>query len=83
MIVSRGRRYVFDHIPKTGGTSLTHALEERAMKDDILFGDTPKALKRRNRAKALLSVPLFVHPIIPMRPEKESAVPVDLDALSR
>ncbi|KUJ82281.1 sulfotransferase family 2 domain-containing protein [Ruegeria profundi] len=53
MIISRGRRYVFVHIPKTGGTSLAQALEDRAMKDDILFGDTPKAIKRRKRAKAL------------------------------
>ncbi|MBA4351550.1 MAG: Type II secretory pathway, pullulanase PulA, partial [Rhodobacter sp.] len=27
MILSRGRRYVFVHIPKTGGTALTLALE--------------------------------------------------------
>ncbi|WP_170329423.1 sulfotransferase family 2 domain-containing protein [Ruegeria arenilitoris] len=53
MIISRGRRYVFVHIPKTGGTSLAQALEQRAMKDDILIGDTPKAVKRRKRAKAL------------------------------
>ena len=49
MIISRGRRYVFVHIPKTGGTSLALALEGRAMKDDILIGDTPKAQKRRKR----------------------------------
>ncbi|WP_170666333.1 sulfotransferase family 2 domain-containing protein [Ruegeria profundi] len=53
MIISRGRRYVFVHMPKTGGTSLALALEQRAMKDDILLGDTPKALKRRRRAKEL------------------------------
>ncbi len=51
MILSRGRKYVFLHIPKTGGTALTHALEARAMKDDILVGDTPKALARRARIK--------------------------------
>ncbi len=53
MIISRGRRYVFVHMPKTGGTSLALALEQRAMKDDILLGDTPKALKRRRRTKEL------------------------------
>ena len=49
MIISRGRRYIFVHIPKTGGTALTLALEARAMKDDILIGDTPKARARRGR----------------------------------
>lgn len=49
MIVSRGRRYIFVHIPKTGGTALALALEARAMKDDLLIGDTPKARARRGR----------------------------------
>lgn len=53
MIISRGRRYIFVHIPKTGGTSLALALEARAMKDDILVGDTPKAKRRRSRLAAL------------------------------
>ena len=49
MIISHGRRYIFVHIPKTGGTSLALALEARAMADDVLIGDTPKAIKRRRR----------------------------------
>lgn len=49
MILSRGRKYIFVHIPKTGGTALTLALEDRAMKDDILIGDTPKARARKAR----------------------------------
>ncbi len=53
MIISRGRRYIFVHIPKTGGTALSLALEARAMKDDILIGDTPKARARRARVKTL------------------------------
>ncbi|MEX0350334.1 MAG: sulfotransferase family 2 domain-containing protein [Paracoccaceae bacterium] len=53
MIISRGRSYIFVHIPKTGGTSLALALEARAMKDDILIGDTPKARRRRQRLKSL------------------------------
>ena len=53
MIISRGRRYIFVHIPKTGGTALSLALEARAMKDDILIGDTPKAVRRRGRLKGL------------------------------
>jgi hypothetical protein len=53
MIVSRGRNYVFVHIPKTGGTALSLALEARAMADDILIGDTPKARQRRGRLRAL------------------------------
>lgn len=51
MIISHGRKYIFVHIPKTGGTSLSLALEDRAMKDDILIGDTPKAKNRHNRIK--------------------------------
>lgn len=53
MIISRGRAFVFVHIPKTGGTSLALALEDRAMKDDILLGDTPKAVRRRRRLKGV------------------------------
>jgi hypothetical protein len=49
MIISYGRKYVFVHAPKTGGTSMALALEDRAMKDDIMLGDTPKALKRRRK----------------------------------
>jgi len=49
MILSRGRRYIFIHIPKTGGTALTLALEARAMKDDVIVGDTPKARRRKGR----------------------------------
>lgn len=51
MIVSRGRNYIFVHIPKTGGTAMALALEGRAKADDILIGDTPKAVKRRGRLK--------------------------------
>ncbi len=53
MIISRGRRYIFVHIPKTGGTTLALALEARAMADDILIGDTPKARRRKGRLKVL------------------------------
>ncbi|SEV96941.1 Sulfotransferase family protein [Cognatiyoonia koreensis] len=53
MIISPGRNYIFVHAPKTGGTAMALALEDRAMKDDILIGDTPKAIKRRNRLKRL------------------------------
>jgi hypothetical protein len=49
MIISPGRRYIFVHIPKTGGTALALALEGRARADDILLGDTPKARRRRHR----------------------------------
>ncbi|WP_299588724.1 sulfotransferase family 2 domain-containing protein [uncultured Tateyamaria sp.] len=51
MILSPGRSYVFVHAPKTGGTAMALALEARAMKDDIMLGDTPKAIKRRRRVK--------------------------------
>lgn len=53
MILSRGRGYLFIHISKTGGTALATVLEARALKDDILVGDTPKARARRGRMKAL------------------------------
>lgn len=52
MIISHGRKYIFVHIPKTGGTALSLALEARAKADDILIGDTPKAVNRRAKAKA-------------------------------
>jgi hypothetical protein len=55
MILSRGRRYIFVHIPKTGGTALALALEARAMKDDILIGDTPKARARSGRLAGVKS----------------------------
>ncbi|MCP5036392.1 MAG: sulfotransferase family protein [Rhodobacteraceae bacterium] len=55
MIISHGRRYIFVHAPKTGGTSLALALEARAMKDDIMLGDTPKAKRRRHRVKDMPS----------------------------
>ncbi|MGB3313235.1 MAG: sulfotransferase family 2 domain-containing protein [Albidovulum sp.] len=55
MILSRGRRYIFIHIPKTGGTALTLALEGRAMKDDIFIGDTPKARARKGRLRGVES----------------------------
>lgn len=52
MIVSKGRGYIFVHIPKTGGTSMALALEARAMKDDVMIGDTPKARNRRRKIDA-------------------------------
>ena len=53
MIVSPGRKFIFVHIPNTGGTSMALALEDRAHRDDILIGDTPKAKKRKGRLKGL------------------------------
>lgn len=53
MIISRQRRFIFVHVPKTGGTALTLALEARAAKDDILIGDTPKARARSGRWKGV------------------------------
>ncbi|MEJ6397267.1 sulfotransferase family 2 domain-containing protein [Yoonia sp. 208BN28-4] len=49
MIISHGRRFIFVHIPKTAGTAMALALEGRAMRDDILIGDTPKAKRRKGR----------------------------------
>ncbi|MFK7876167.1 MAG: sulfotransferase family 2 domain-containing protein, partial [Paracoccaceae bacterium] len=49
MIISAARRFIFVHIPKTGGTSMSLALEQRAARDDMMLGDTPKALKRRRK----------------------------------
>ena len=53
MILSRGRRYIFIHIPKTGGTALALALEARAMRDDVMIGDTPKARARKARVQGV------------------------------
>lgn len=53
MIYSPGRQALFVHIPKTGGTALALALEARAMKDDVLIGDTPKAQRRRGRLRGI------------------------------
>ena len=53
MYISKSRAFVFVHIPKTGGTSLTLALEERAARDDIIIGDTPKAQRRKKRLEEL------------------------------
>lgn len=53
MILSRGRKYLFIHIPKTGGTALALALEARAMADDMMLGDTPKARNRRRRLQGV------------------------------
>lgn len=53
MFLSPSRRLVFVHIPKTGGTALTLALEGRARADDVIIGDTPKARARRKRLAAL------------------------------
>ena len=55
MIISASRCYIFVHIPKTGGTALSLALEGRVGPDDILLSDTPKAQRRRHRVKALPS----------------------------
>lgn len=53
MIVSRGRGYVFVHVPKTGGTAMALALEAHALADDLLIGDTPRARERRHRLRGL------------------------------
>ena len=55
MIISPSRRFIFVHIPKTGGTSLALALESRARADDILIGDTLKARRRSRRQAALVA----------------------------
>ncbi|PID36568.1 MAG: Type II secretory pathway, pullulanase PulA [Rhodobacterales bacterium] len=56
MILSRGRKYIFLHAPKTGGTALALALEARAMAEDVMAGDTPKARKRRRKLASVKSV---------------------------
>jgi hypothetical protein len=53
MIISRSRRFIFAHAPKTGGTAFALAYEARAARDDILIGDTPKARKRSGRWKGV------------------------------
>lgn len=53
MYLSLRRGFLFIHIPKTAGTALTLALEERALRDDIIVGDTPKARARARRQRHL------------------------------
>lgn len=53
MIISPKRRFVFVHVPKTGGTSFATAYDARAAGDDILIGDTPKAQRRKTRLKSI------------------------------
>jgi hypothetical protein len=53
VIVSPGRGYAFLHAPKTGGTSMTLALEARAMADDVIVADTPKGRARRGRVEGV------------------------------
>ena len=62
MIISRGRAFIFVHIPKTGGMSLALALETRAMKADILIWDTPKAIRRPRRLKEAKAADRFWKP---------------------
>ena len=53
MIYSAARGFLFLHPPKTGGTSVSLAYEARARADDLLVGDTPKAIRRRGRQRGL------------------------------
>lgn len=53
MIISRRRGFVFVHIPKTGGSSLSLALEAEAPACDILIGDTPAARARAQGLRGL------------------------------
>lgn len=53
MIVSRERRLLFVHVPKTGGTAMALALEADARPGDLLIGDTPLARARRRDLRGL------------------------------
>ncbi len=41
MIISNSHEFAFVHIPKTGGTSITYALDETIEWNDIVCGGTP------------------------------------------
>lgn len=40
MIISNSKKYIFVHLTKCGGTSVTHALEEKIIWNDIICGRT-------------------------------------------
>lgn len=52
MIVSHRQRFIFCHIPKTGGESITEALEPHLGWDDLVLGTVAgEAFTRRYRAR--------------------------------
>ena len=48
MVISNSKQFVFVHIPKTGGTSMTHALQEIIQWNDIVCGGTSYGRQLKN-----------------------------------
>ena len=53
MVISNSRQYIFFHIPKCGGTTITHILSEGLRWNDVVIGGTETGEARQGIADEL------------------------------